>query len=60
MIRSNLNDASLGTRPEFFMPVVVRGGVWEMIKAVGRGKEGWLGLFKGEFEIKQKPLILPY
>lgn len=37
-----------GTRPEFVMPVVVRGGVWEMIKAVGRGKEGWLGLWKGE------------
>ncbi|PWN92530.1 mitochondrial carrier [Acaromyces ingoldii] len=36
-----------GTRPEFVMPVVVRGGVWEMIKAVGRGKEGWLGLWKG-------------
>lgn len=35
------------TRPEFVMPVVVRGGVWEMIKAVGRGKEGWLGLWKG-------------
>jgi fusion and transport protein UGO1 len=29
------------------MPVVIRGGVWEMIKAVGRGKEGWLGLWKG-------------
>jgi fusion and transport protein UGO1 len=37
-------------RPEFVMPVVVRGGVWEMIKAVGRGKEGWLGLWKGEFQ----------
>lgn len=36
-----------GTRPDFVMPVVVRGGVWEMIKAVGRGKEGWLGLWKG-------------
>lgn len=30
------------------MPVVVRGGVWEMIKAVARGKEGWAGLWKGE------------
>lgn len=38
-----------GTRPDFVMPVVVRGGVWEMIKAVGRGKEGWLGLWKGSF-----------
>jgi fusion and transport protein UGO1 len=37
------------TRPEFVMPIVVRGGVWEMIKAVGRGKEGWLGLWKGEY-----------
>ena len=36
-----------GARPEFVMPVVVRGGVWEMMKAVGRGKEGWLGLWKG-------------
>ena len=34
-------------RPEFVMPVVVRGGVWEMMKAVARGKEGWLGLWKG-------------
>lgn len=39
------------TRPEFVMPIVVRGGVWEMIKAVGRGKEGWLGLWKGESKI---------
>lgn len=36
-----------GARPEYVMPVVVRGGVWEMMKAVGRGKEGWLGLWKG-------------
>lgn len=36
-----------GARPEFVMPPVVDGGVWEMIKAVGRGKEGWLGLWKG-------------
>lgn len=38
-----------GARPDFVMPVVVRGGVWEMMKAVGRGKEGWLGLWKGSF-----------
>lgn len=38
-----------GTRPEFLMPVVVKGGVWEMIKAVVRGKEGWMGLWKGAF-----------
>jgi len=37
------------TRPEFMMPVVVKGGVWEMIKAVARGKEGYFGLWKGEF-----------
>jgi len=36
-----------GARPEFVMPPVVEGGVWEMIKAVARGKEGWLGLWKG-------------
>lgn len=34
-------------RPEYVVPVVVKGGVWEMMKAVGRGKEGWLGLWKG-------------
>ncbi|KAL4401595.1 transmembrane transporter [Malassezia pachydermatis] len=34
-------------RPEFLMPIVVKGGVWEMIKAVARGKEGWMGLWKG-------------
>ena len=37
-----------GTRPEFVMPVVFTGGVWEMIKAVARGREGWFGLWKGE------------
>ena len=30
------------TRPEFMMPVVVKGGVMEMIRAVVRGKEGWM------------------
>ncbi|KAN0061808.1 hypothetical protein ACQY0O_005801 [Thecaphora frezii] len=45
VMRRSIHDD--GTRPEFVMPVVVRGGVWEMIKAVGRGKEGWLGLWKG-------------
>lgn len=29
------------------MPTVPTGGVWEMIKAVARGKEGVFGLFKG-------------
>ena len=45
VMRRSVHDD--GARPEFVMPVVVRGGVWEMIKAVGRGKEGWLGLWKG-------------
>ncbi|PWN41892.1 mitochondrial carrier [Ceraceosorus guamensis] len=36
-----------GAKPEHVLPVVVRGGVWEMIKAVARGKEGYWGLFKG-------------
>ncbi|EPQ28522.1 uncharacterized protein PFL1_03825 [Pseudozyma flocculosa PF-1] len=45
VMRRSVHDD--GARPEFIMPVVVRGGVWEMIKAVGRGKEGWLGLWKG-------------
>lgn len=40
-------DSSVGA--EFTMPIVVRGGVWEMIKAVARGKEGWYGLWKGTF-----------
>ena len=38
-----------GTRPEFVMPVVFTGGVWEMIRAVARGREGWFGLWKGSF-----------
>lgn len=41
------DDAS--TRPDFVMPVVVKGGVMEMIRAVVRGKEGWMGLWKGTF-----------
>ncbi|PWY98797.1 mitochondrial carrier [Testicularia cyperi] len=45
VMRRSVHDD--GARPEFVMPVVVRGGVWEMMKAVGRGKEGWLGLWKG-------------
>lgn len=45
VMRKSVHDH--GARPEFVMPVVVRGGVWEMMKAVGRGKEGWLGLWKG-------------
>ncbi|CAO1630207.1 unnamed protein product [Sympodiomycopsis kandeliae] len=46
-VRRGGDDAS--TRPEHITPVVVRGGVWEMIKAVARGKEGYYGLWKGTF-----------
>lgn len=36
-------------KPEWIMPVVVQGGVWDMIKTVGRWKgEGWASLWKGE------------
>ncbi|WFD35602.1 hypothetical protein MCUN1_002460 [Malassezia cuniculi] len=45
VVGDSVGDA--GARPEYVVPVVVKGGVWEMIKAVGRGKEGWLGLWKG-------------
>ncbi|GAA5914174.1 hypothetical protein JCM8208_003928 [Rhodotorula glutinis] len=42
-------DSALGTRPEWIMPIVVQGGVWDMIKAVGRWKgEGWASLWKGQ------------
>ncbi|PKI82976.1 hypothetical protein MVES1_003128 [Malassezia vespertilionis] len=34
-------------RPEYFMPLVVKGGVWEMIKTITRSKEGWMALWKG-------------
>ncbi|CAO1619397.1 unnamed protein product [Parajaminaea phylloscopi] len=47
--RSIAEGPESGSRPEFVMPVVVRGGVWEMMKAVARGKEGWAGLWKGTF-----------
>ncbi len=46
MRKSVLDD---GARPEFVVPVVFTGGVWEMIKAIARGREGWLGLWKGAF-----------
>lgn len=37
-------------KPEWIMPVVVQGGVWDMIKTVGRWKgEGWASLWKGKF-----------
>jgi fusion and transport protein UGO1 len=38
----------VGTRPEFVIPVGSAGGVWDMIKRVGRFRsEGWLALWKG-------------
>jgi fusion and transport protein UGO1 len=45
VVGNSVGDAD--ARPEYVVPVVVKGGVWEMMKAVGRGKEGWLGLWKG-------------
>ncbi|WFC97981.1 hypothetical protein MYAM1_000702 [Malassezia yamatoensis] len=45
MTRSNIHDDE--TRPEYVMPIVVKGGVWEMIKSVIRSKEGWTSLWKG-------------
>ncbi|BGP18891.1 hypothetical protein JCM10213_003010 [Rhodosporidiobolus nylandii] len=47
--RSGVGDEVLGTKPEWIMPIVVQGGVWDMIKAVGRWKgEGWASLWKGQ------------
>ncbi|BGP59795.1 hypothetical protein NBRC10512v2_001091 [Rhodotorula toruloides] len=47
--RAGVNDEVFGTRPEWIMPIVVQGGVWDMIKAVGRWKgEGWASLWKGQ------------
>lgn len=38
----------MGTKPEWIMPVVVQGGVWEMMRTVGKWKgEGWASLWKG-------------
>ncbi|CEQ39340.1 SPOSA6832_00863 [Sporobolomyces salmonicolor] len=49
LTRSGVNDSALGTKPEWVMPIVVQGGVWDMIKAVGRWKgEGWSSLWKGQ------------
>ncbi|SCV72768.1 BQ2448_4305 [Microbotryum intermedium] len=47
--RDGVVDERSGTKPEWIMPVVVQGGVWDMIKHVGRWKgEGWASLWKGE------------
>ncbi|GAA5976750.1 hypothetical protein JCM5350_007236 [Sporobolomyces pararoseus] len=38
------------SRPEWVMPIVVQGGVWEMIKSLTRWKsEGFKSLWKGQF-----------
>ncbi|GAA5838719.1 hypothetical protein JCM3766R1_001570 [Sporobolomyces carnicolor] len=45
------NDLDLGelTRPEWVMPIVVQGGVWDMIKAIARWNgEGYRSLWKGQ------------
>lgn len=48
-------DSALGTRPEWIMPIVVQGGVWDMIKAVGRWKgEGWASLWKGALSPRRR------
>lgn len=37
------------TKPEWILPFTVTGGVWEMMKAIGRWKgEGWWSLWKGQ------------
>ena len=37
------------TKPDWILPFTVTGGVWDMMKAIGRWKsEGWLALWKGE------------
>ena len=46
VVRKSIHERG-GAAPRHVLPVVVRGGVWEMIKAVARGKEGYWGLFKG-------------
>lgn len=49
LLRTGVRDERLGTKPEWIMPVVVQGGVWDMIKTVGRWKgEGWASLWKGQ------------
>ena len=49
--RSGVLDEMHGTKPEWIIPVVVQGGVWDMMKTIGRWKgEGWSSLWKGELE----------
>ncbi|KAI5480990.1 mitochondrial carrier protein [Pseudohyphozyma bogoriensis] len=50
LMRSGVSDEALGTKPEWIMPVVVQGGVWDMMKTLGRWKgEGWSSLWKAQF-----------
>ncbi|GAA6064455.1 hypothetical protein JCM10212_004439 [Sporobolomyces blumeae] len=43
------SGTDVAVRPEWVMPIVVQGGVWDMIKAVGKWKgEGWASLWKGQ------------
>ena len=40
------------TKPDWVLPFTVTGGVWDMMKAIGRWKgEGWLSLWKGQLLI---------
>ncbi|KAK4049732.1 hypothetical protein OIO90_005313 [Microbotryomycetes sp. JL221] len=49
LLRPGVKDDQLGTKPEWVMPIVVQGGVWDMIRAIGRWKgEGWASLWKGQ------------
>lgn len=45
VMRSGVDDGD--ARPEYVMPLVVKGGVWEMIKTLARSREGWMALWKG-------------
>ncbi|KAM0791671.1 hypothetical protein ACM66B_006264 [Microbotryomycetes sp. NB124-2] len=49
LLRAGVKDERFGTKPEWVMPIVVQGGVWDMIRTVGRWKgEGWASLWKGQ------------
>lgn len=47
IIRRSIFESA--TKPEWILPFTVTGGVWEMMKAIGRWKgEGWWSLWKGQ------------
>lgn len=49
LLRTGINDELFGTKPEWILPVVVQGGVWDMMRSVGRWQgEGWGSLWKGK------------